>query len=220
MSTAKLENVELDHVFIWTEPDGGALRPYLESLGLVETYRRRHVGQGTANICYCFENAFLELVWIEDEAEAASERIARCEFVERNKVGNPFGFAWRGTLHGVQMWDFMPPYLPDDLSIKVAVDSDDISQPFMFTFPGSKPPSQWSADRKGALQRGAGFSAIQLSAVTTSKNNEQSETLSALVKALGIAHLAEGAAAAIELTLKRASNDARGDITIKLPLNS
>ncbi|MEO0814134.1 MAG: VOC family protein, partial [Myxococcota bacterium] len=61
--------LELDHVFVMIS-DGVRQHRALEALGLVETYRRIHPGQGTKNICYAFENAFLELLWVHDEHEA------------------------------------------------------------------------------------------------------------------------------------------------------
>ena len=50
----------------------------LEAIGLRETYRRVHVGQRTANCCFAVENAFLELLGIDDVDEVRSESIARC----------------------------------------------------------------------------------------------------------------------------------------------
>jgi hypothetical protein len=37
--------MELDHVFVLIDPGGPELA-YLKSLGLIETYRRQHPGQG------------------------------------------------------------------------------------------------------------------------------------------------------------------------------
>jgi hypothetical protein len=39
----------------------------MASFGLVETYRRTHPGQGAQNVCYRFDNLFLELMWVNDE---------------------------------------------------------------------------------------------------------------------------------------------------------
>lgn len=48
--------LELDHIFVFIRPDGPEAAR-LEAIGLVESYRRDHPGQGTSNVCYCFENA-------------------------------------------------------------------------------------------------------------------------------------------------------------------
>ena len=90
---------EIDHVFLFVQPDGpeiGALR----RLGLTETYRRAHPGQGTANVCFAFDNLFLELLWLTSETEARSPAIARTRLWDRSRWSasgtSPFGIALRG----------------------------------------------------------------------------------------------------------------------------
>jgi hypothetical protein len=54
--------VELDHIFLMVRP--GALEASgLARAGLCESFRRDHPGQGSSNLCYCFDNAHLELLW-------------------------------------------------------------------------------------------------------------------------------------------------------------
>lgn len=156
--------MEIDHIFMFIEPNGPELHQ-LKSFGLVETYRRQHPGQGTANVCFCFENMFVELLWMVDPTEALSPPIARTGLEPRSRwktAGTcPFGIAWRGgDDEAIETWDFAPPYLLEGITIDVAVDGDDPRQPMMFTFPGSKAPSSWDPARKGALQHGAGFQTV------------------------------------------------------------
>ena len=154
--------MELDHLFVFTEPGGGALRERLEAAGLVETYRRRHPGQGTANICYVFDDAFLELLWVVDEAECRAPRTARTGLWERSRWRTdgtcPFGVALRGT-KGEAMpfptWAYGPIYLPAGASLPVATLSDDPRQPLVFQAPGGGPPATWDPERRGAAQRPA-----------------------------------------------------------------
>jgi hypothetical protein len=129
--------MEIDHVFMLVSADS----PIIHSTGLIETYRRLHQGQGTQNICFCFENLFLEMLWVNNQAEATREAIGRTKLYERSKwlqdpTVNPFGIAWRKNQQPSQAevptWDFAPPYLPLGLVIPVATDSDDLSQPMMF----------------------------------------------------------------------------------------
>ena len=61
---------ELDHLFILVAA-GGPEAARLSELGLVEGAVNRHPGQGTACRRFFFHNAFLELVWVDDPAEAA-----------------------------------------------------------------------------------------------------------------------------------------------------
>jgi Glyoxalase-like domain len=153
--------MEIDHIFMFIKPDGPQL-DQLKSLGLVETYRRQHPGQGTANVCYAFDNMFIELLWLVDRDEALSSAILRTGLEARSRwktAGTcPFGIAWRGgDDDAIATWDFAPPYLPKGVTIDVAIDGDDPRQPMMFTFPGSSAPSSWDEARKGGLQHAAGF---------------------------------------------------------------
>lgn len=156
--------MELDHIFVLTsQPDIDIEK--LRALGITETYRRDHVGQGTSNACFAFENAFLELLWITDQEQACSPHIARTGLFERSQWQTrhtcPFGIAWRAHELTVPMWAFKPPYLPPHLSIQVTEDGDDVTQPMMFTFPGSLSPSQWSADKHKNYQHANGYSTIE-----------------------------------------------------------
>jgi hypothetical protein len=156
--------MDIDHVFMFIEPDGPEIAQ-LKSIGLVETYRRKHSGQGTANVCFAFENMFVELLWIEDRDEALSPAIVRTGLEARSRwktaVACPFGIAWRGSKElPFDMWDFAPPYLPSGVTISVANDSDDIHQPMMFTFPGSIAPKHWDKARKGGLQGSAELTSV------------------------------------------------------------
>ena len=178
---------EIDHIFMFVEP-GCADLEYLNSLGLVETYRRAHPGQGTQNICYCFDNLFLECLWVSDVAQVRSEVIARTGLYERSRwrtAGTcPFGIAWRtspgGEAFDPAIWAFRPPYLPAGMSIEVSVDCDDPRQPRMFTAPGATPPLQWVPERRRDLQRSAGLGRVLSIRMEMPWNVEPSAALVAL----------------------------------------
>ncbi|MEN0001536.1 MAG: VOC family protein [Pseudomonadota bacterium] len=159
-------SIELDHIF-WmvAKADADRVTARFETLGLRESYRRDHPGQGTTNICYCFDNAFLEILWLENEADARSPAIARTLLADRGTgKANPFGLAWRGDAQ-LPMWAFMPTYLPDGVSIQMASASDDPSLPLMFTFSGFKPPIALPPDRHNGMQHAAGFTRLDLTAI-------------------------------------------------------
>ena len=161
--------MDIDHLFLFIQPDGPEIET-LKRLGLTETYRRAHPGQGTANVCFAFDNLFLELLWLTSEAEARSPAIARTRLWERSRwseMGScPFGIAVRGDLTdaGVPGWDYRPPYLsqvlPAGAGMAVAAASDDPAMPMVFVSPGKEKPVQWPEERRGTLQQAAGFGPV------------------------------------------------------------
>lgn len=161
--------MQLDHVFVFVEPGAQRAQTLMEAAGFVETYRRVHPGQGTANICYALDNAFIELLWLTNEDEANGPLIKRMGLAQRASWGalgtSPFGIAWRldagVKAQPVPTWSYTPPYLPAGMSIQVATLSDDPRQPMCFASPGTQPPSQWPPERQGQLQRPSGLSVIR-----------------------------------------------------------
>lgn len=156
--------MHLDHIFCMIAPNGPEIAA-LEAAGLHVTYRRIHHGQGTANACFVFDNAFLELLWVTSEADARSPAIARTGLWERSNWRTthacPFGIAWRGQTNSIDTWAFAPPYLPSGVSIPVAIAGDDFRQPMMFQSPGKTPPTQWPQERQGNLQRAGGWTEMR-----------------------------------------------------------
>lgn len=155
----------LDHIFIFTEPGGGDGARRLAELGLVPTYGRRHEGQGTANLCFAFDNAYLELLWVEEPERLARATFARTGLFERSTWRthhtSPFGVAVRADQPlPFACWLWRPPYLSPGLFVEVAATSTDPNVPFLFTFPGSTAPATWPAERRGRLQRDAGLTGI------------------------------------------------------------
>lgn len=74
--------IELDHVFICTDP-GAPEAEELVRFGLREGPPNRHPGQGTANRRFGFANAMIELFWVNDAREAQSECTRRTLLWER-----------------------------------------------------------------------------------------------------------------------------------------
>lgn len=155
--------MELDHVFVFVAP-GAAEADGLAAQGLTESYRRDHPGQGTTNVCYCFDNAYLELIWARDSNEIAAPLVARTRLAERaawrDNGASPFGIAVRGAASGFATWDYPAPFLPDGVTFPVAKASEDPRQPFLFRPPGRARPDAWSDDRAGVRQQPAGLAEI------------------------------------------------------------
>jgi hypothetical protein len=149
--------MDLCHVFMFgTHGDAEALT----SLGLVENYRRQHPGQGTSNACFCFDNAYLELLFVDDQAALAALRRTRLSERSgwRTSEASPFGIAIRSsTALPFPTWEYRPAYLPDGMVIAVDRECDDINQPFVFAAPGSQRPDRWTTGLAGERQSQAGY---------------------------------------------------------------
>lgn len=158
----------IDHLFMLVEHGGAETMAKLAKGGLTQSYSRKHVGMGSANIFVCFDNAFLELVWIENEAEAMSGPVGK-RLVERNAKQNqgalPYGLAIRAPSSDHVMpfegWRFTPPSVSDmKNTVMIANSSDDLSQPFIFRSQRSIPPREWTDALAGERQVPGGFGSI------------------------------------------------------------
>ena len=76
--------LELDHLFVCVQRDAPEAER-LTRFGLQAGRRRRHRGQGAANVCYFFRNAVLELIWVCDEEEVQSPLIRPTRLWERSR---------------------------------------------------------------------------------------------------------------------------------------
>ena len=65
----------LDHVFVCTAV-GAPEADVLRAAGFAEGPANVHPGKGTACRRFFFENAFLELFWVQDETEARAPETA------------------------------------------------------------------------------------------------------------------------------------------------
>lgn len=179
--------VFIDHVFMFIQKDSDTLE-ILRMLGLTETYSRRHLGQGTANSCYAFNNMFLEFIWLEDEGESRSEQIKTTGLFERSQwvTSNtcPFGIAYRPDAGDNEIetphWDFKPNYLPPDSKIKVTEDSKNPINPMVFKAISTLPPAEWTQEKKGLLQSALGLKEIVKIRILTPRDYEISSSLLAL----------------------------------------
>jgi hypothetical protein len=91
----------LDHVFVLVPPGASAARAALSNAGVtVDTAVSQHRGAGTASVSVRFENAYLELLWVDSSVTVVPELIAR---VDRYRAGtwgtgsvaSPFGLGLR-----------------------------------------------------------------------------------------------------------------------------
>ncbi len=141
---------ELDHLFLFVADERTA-RKMMEEAGLAVNYSRRHPGQGTTNLCACLDDMFLELLWLDgSQMSAESERIG---LGRRGRgEGSPIGIAWRGEA-AIQTEPYAAPFLPEGVSIPVALASRDVAVPFVFQSPGGTRPIDRTDGLVGDRQR-------------------------------------------------------------------
>ena len=117
--------IELDHVFICVDRGAPEAERLIE-FGLCEGAPNVHPGQGTANRRFFFQNAMLELLWVEDLQEAQSSRTAPTLLWERwsgrQSGACPFGIIARPANTGTTTVPFpsreyQPEWLAPDLKI-------------------------------------------------------------------------------------------------------
>jgi len=93
--------VELDHVFVVVSPGGKAEIATLRSAGLtLDTELSKHPGQGTASISALFENAYLELIWVDSTVRVDRELASINAWFQRAAAwritgASPFGLGLR-----------------------------------------------------------------------------------------------------------------------------
>ena len=130
---------ELDHILICA-PFDAPVANRLVNAGFVEGTRNEHPGQGTANRRFFFDNAFIEFIWMTDEAEILSDLVAPTRLWERmnwrESGASPFEICIRPS--GQDLTDipfstfaYAPEYLPEGDHIPMA-DQVPIKEPGAF----------------------------------------------------------------------------------------
>jgi Glyoxalase-like domain len=133
---------ELDHVF-FASGDADAAEAELAAFGFAFTVRRIHAGQGTANACAVFENAFVEVLRARDPEELESDLVRPLGLAERirwRETGAcPFGLCFRPTRTPTdpdtwpfETWQYAPPYVPTGTSIPIVTPRRALSEPLVF----------------------------------------------------------------------------------------
>jgi hypothetical protein len=158
---------ELDHVLGWVDV-GGPEAERLAAFGLTEGEPNTHPGKGTACRRFFFGNAYLELVWVHDSAEAQGEPTALTQIWPRwagRRTGtSPFGLGLRpahpGTSGGpFPAWEYRPAYLPAHLAIHVGRDVP-LSEPFWFHMSFGRRPDDRGRPIHQPLEHKTGFGQV------------------------------------------------------------
>lgn len=182
--------IELDHIFICAAP-GAPVADILIDFGLSEGSRNTHTGQGTANRRFFFRNMMLELLWVDDAAEAKAPPARGMRLYERcvrdAANASPFGLALRPASvgdtpasPGFVTWDYRPAYLPEPLCIKAAADTP-LTEPLYFYLHFAQRQDAPENAGNEPLEHRRGFR--EVTAVTV--HVRQEENLSPAATALG-----------------------------------
>jgi len=130
---------EIDHIFVLTDAGAPAADALLQ-LGFTEGPPSRHEGQGTANRRFFFDNAMLELLWVES-VEDASGPVARPlllaeRWIGRSNSASPFGICLRPNnaqtiLPPFECYEYRPSYFPEGLVAHIGQGTP-LSEPLWF----------------------------------------------------------------------------------------
>lgn len=164
----------VDHVFMLVDAsEVDTVAQSLLSFGLIESSRRVHTGLGTANIFFCFDNIFLEILWVVDRQEAAATELGGLllERLDARTTGSmPFGIGFRtgadGGLVPFATRILQPPPALAFKPIEVAQSSLDCRQPLLFRAQRAARPDAWTDGKAGLRQRPGGIAEVVALCVT------------------------------------------------------
>jgi hypothetical protein len=216
---------EIDHIFICTEA-GAPEAQRLRAFGLTEGKPNTHPGQGTACRRFFFENAYLELLWIDAPAEAQSEQSRRTRLWERwsGRAGGacPFGLCVRPAANQADdfpfaTWDYRPSYLPAGLSFGIAKNSEVLAEPFLCHLGSGQRPDCYANARQQPLRHLAGLREITRVRLVGPYDGRISSELKAMVE-VGLIELRQGDKHRVEIGFAGESHRKQIDFRPALPL--
>jgi len=209
---------ELDHFFVAVPgPESGFAA--VEAAGFTTSPSHPHPGQGTASRGVCFENAYLEFIWLTDPNEAASTPIRRTRLSERIDPSSgvcPFGIGLRqkGDMDPklpFQTWDYRPPYLPEGLSFQMSESSMELGEPLVFFLPWLSGPGRPPEEHPNGARR------VTELRIVLQDGAAESETLAALSEA-SVATFRSGSGYFMEIELDGGRSGKSLDLRPETPL--
>ena len=134
-----MEAVNIDHIFIFTS-DGGKIADELINLGFSEGSHRIHIGQGTSNRKFYFENFFLEVLWVHNEIEISAQIFKEIGLFDRSiffqNGHSPFGLCLVNSASSDCVFNqpliYQPAYFPKGMPIEII---KNITLPWTFRLP-------------------------------------------------------------------------------------
>ncbi len=133
--------MDVDHIFIFTNDDG-KIADELVQFGLTEGSSRVHVGQGTTNRKFYFENFFLEILWVHNEEELKNDKIKPTGLWQRadfNSGNSKFGLCIVNTEEVENLFEnafkYQPAYFPVGMDIDILKNEQNLNLPWTFRLP-------------------------------------------------------------------------------------
>lgn len=122
----------------------------LVDFGFAEGSNRVHPGQGTANRKIYFENFFLEIVWVHNEAEIRNESVSKTKLWERSDFLNngysPFGLGVVNTPDTDKLFGsairYQPEYFQTGTTFDILTNEQNPYLPWIFRMPLAVPKKQ------------------------------------------------------------------------------
>jgi hypothetical protein len=138
----------LDHLFVMTDAGAEVEAFDVAARGFVEGPPNHHPGQGTACRRFFFANAMLELLWVENEAEARSALVQPLRLWERwmgrGSGACPFGIALRPEAPGLEppfpTFEYWPSFFPAPAHVDVRASI--LQLPLKFCLPWLERPAR------------------------------------------------------------------------------
>ena len=177
--------LELDHVFVCVSEELNIVNT-LTDFGLNLSARQIHQGQGTANRCAFFNNAYLELLLHNNNQELQSRAVQAISLGERMQwkktKASPFGVAFRfekDTEQNIPMktWSYDAPFLPDGVTIPIITPLNSIQEPLLFLSLMTKPPIERKSVHCSALEHRGNKRLLTQVKITTSSDQKLSKQL-------------------------------------------
>lgn len=134
--------MEVDHIFIFSDNQGKEAQELID-FGFTEGSSRIHLGQGTNNRKFHFENFFLEILWVINETEIKSDLVYPTQLWERSNFSknnvSPFGLCLVNTEDSDVIFEnslkYQPDYFPKGLEIEVLTNEKANYLPWIFRLP-------------------------------------------------------------------------------------
>jgi creatinine amidohydrolase len=229
-SRVREPRVELDHAYIVVEPGGAAGIEALRSAGLtIAAEPRRHEGQGTASVAAMFENAYLELIWVDSTVPVDADHRATFEWFQRASAWrsngrSPFGLGTRrlpGDTAGLPVPVRREPaqWLPEGSAYELLLQPEDSLTADLFVVPAATAVPTWIARAMKRIpaefRHPRGDRTISLVRVHGPRGNEPSAFR---VLEPGGIEMVPGPAPLLEVHLDGSEQESRTDLRPALPL--